>query len=200
MQRNFNVYTCNCSRREIAGEKYPGRCRWRRLGPGAPLPAGVGIRVQLDERPEAFDDGAAGRQVQTPAEQCGDLLLRDRDGNWTYQFAVTVDDIEDGVDLVVRGLDLLSSTGRQIKLARMLGREVPPTFFHHPLIVDAGGEKLSKARGDTGVRELRASGLSPPDVLELAARAVGATAGPMPVTADTVTDLLRRHGPLRGRT
>ena len=93
--------------------------------------------------------------MQTPADQCGDLLLKDRDGNWTYQFAVTVDDMNDDVDLVVRGVDLLSSTGRQIKLARMLGRPRPPQFFHHPLIVKPDGEKLSKASGDTGVRELR---------------------------------------------
>ena len=46
---------------------------------------------------------ALGPIVQTPAEQCGDLLLKDRDGNWTYQFAVTVDDMNDAVDLIVRG-------------------------------------------------------------------------------------------------
>jgi glutamyl/glutaminyl-tRNA synthetase len=77
------------------------------------------------------------------------------------------------VDLVVRGLDLLSSTGRQIKLARMLGRMVPPAFYHHPLIVKADGEKLSKASGDTGVRESRAAGEAPAAVIGRAAAAVG---------------------------
>ena len=56
--------------------------------------------------------GSDGRE-QDPSAQCGDLLLRDRAGNWTYQFAVTVDDREQGVDLVIRGMDLLPSTGRQ---------------------------------------------------------------------------------------
>ena len=91
--------------------------------------------MELDDQPERFIDGALGEIVQTPAEQCGDLLLKDRDGHWTYQFAVTVDDMNDEVDLVVRGLDLLSSTGRQIKLARMLGRPRSATLFsssaHH---------------------------------------------------------------------
>ena len=129
--------------------------------------------MQLDDRPESFTDGALGEIVQTPAEQCGDLLLRDRDGNWTYQFAVTVDDLNDDVDLVVRGMDLLASTGRQIKLARMLGRAKPSHFFHHPLIIKPDGEKLSKSSGDTGVRELRAAGVDAPAVIGLAASAVG---------------------------
>jgi glutamyl-Q tRNA(Asp) synthetase len=180
-----HVFACDCSRKGIGrlrrlaasegqGEdRYPGRCRHRRLMPGDDLPPGLGVRVQLDDDPERFDDLALGATAQTPAEQCGDLLLRDRDGNWTYQFAATVDDMNQGIDLVIRGLDLLPSTGRQIKLARMLGRREPPQFFHHPLILKPGGEKLSKASGDTGVRDLRAAGEDPEAVIGRAAAAVG---------------------------
>jgi glutamyl-tRNA synthetase/glutamyl-Q tRNA(Asp) synthetase len=160
-------------------------------------PADAGIRVELDTAPEQFEDRALGTMVQTPAEQCGDLLLRDRDGNWTYQFAVTVDDMNDGVDLVVRGLDLLSSTGRQIKLARMLGRASPPAFYHHPLIIKPDGEKLSKASGDTGVRELRAAGEGPSAVIGRAAAAVGLIGSPGPVDAAASSRLIR--APARGR-
>jgi glutamyl-tRNA synthetase/glutamyl-Q tRNA(Asp) synthetase len=185
LQTTHRVYACTCSRKKIArlrspaatvgsgAEWYAGTCRHRRLMPGETVPDGAGIRVELDDRPEAFADLAIGRVEQTPATQCGDLLLKDRDGNWTYQFAVTVDDLIDGVDLVVRGMDLLSSTGRQIKLARMLGRDAPPAFYHHPLIIKPDGEKLSKARGDTGVRELRAAGDSAAAVIGRAAAAVG---------------------------
>jgi glutamyl/glutaminyl-tRNA synthetase len=119
----------------------------------------------------------------------GDLLLRDRDGHWTYQFAVVVDDIEDGVTLVVRGADLESSTVRQIHLARMLGRATPPEFIHHPLILKPSGEKLSKAAGDSGVRELRAAGLAAPDVIGRAAAAVGLIPVPRPVKPDEVESL-----------
>jgi len=192
-----NVYACDCSRKEIAGERYPGRCRARRLLPGTPLPPATGVRVQLDEQPESFTDGALGELVQTPAEQCGDLLLRDRDGNWTYQFAVTVDDMNDGVNLVVRGMDLLSSTGRQIKLARMLGRTEPSHFFHHPLIIRPDGEKLSKSSGDTGVRELRAAGVDAPAVIGLAAAAVGLIERGARVALDAVSELV--GDPSRGR-
>ena len=199
-----NVYACDCSRKQIrrrfaasadksAGQledRYPGTCRQQRLLPGEELPPGIGVRVQLDDRPESFTDGALGEIVQTPSEQCGDLLLRDRDGNWTYQFAVTVDDLNDDVDLVVRGMDLLASTGRQIKLARMLGRTRPSHFFHHPLIVKPDGEKLSKSSGDTGVRELRAAGADAARVIGLAAAAVGLVERGQSVAADAVSELV----------
>jgi glutamyl/glutaminyl-tRNA synthetase len=51
------------------------------------------VHLQLDPASIRFDDLRLGRQVQRPAEQCGDLLARDRDGHWTYQFAVVVDDL-----------------------------------------------------------------------------------------------------------
>ena len=76
-----------------------------------------------------FDDAAHGPQIQSPAEQSGDVLIRDRLGQWTYQWAVTVDDIDHGIDLVIRGDDLLASTGRQIRMARLLGRRDPRCFF-----------------------------------------------------------------------
>ena len=177
-----HVYACDCSRKEIGGERYPGRCRGRAI---AEAP-GCGIRVQVDEGFEEFEDLRLGRIRQAPAEQCGDILLRDRDGNWTYQFAVTVDDMNQEIDLVIRGEDLLSSTGRQIALARMLGRPAPPRFLHHPLIVKPGGDKLSKASGDTGVRELRRAGVSAPDVIGRAAAAVGLIETPRPVSARDV--------------
>jgi glutamyl-tRNA synthetase/glutamyl-Q tRNA(Asp) synthetase len=122
---------------------------------------------------ERFEDGRLGELAQSPAEQCGDLLLRDRLGNWTYQFAVVVDDVDQEVDLVVRGEDLLGSTGRQLRLARLLGRESEPVFLHHPLIHRPDGAKLSKASGDTGIRELRRAGATAASVLGRAAFLTG---------------------------
>ena len=78
------------------------------------------------------------------------MLIRDRLGNWTYQFAASVDDYRQGIDLVIRGEDLLTSTGRQIRIARLLGRETPATFLHHPLLMKSADQKLSKSDGDTG--------------------------------------------------
>jgi glutamyl/glutaminyl-tRNA synthetase len=126
---------------------------------------------------ERFVDLRHGPQEQRPSEQCGDLLARDRDGNWTYQFAATVDDHVQGVSLVVRGDDLLPSTGRQIQLARLLGRREPPQFLHHPLIMKSPRQKLSKSDGDTGIRALRAKGWTPAEVVARALEAVGEPRG-----------------------
>jgi glutamyl-tRNA synthetase/glutamyl-Q tRNA(Asp) synthetase len=173
------LYFCDCSRSSVAvGEEprdpnserpYPGHCRDRQLAPGPDR----GLRLVLPPVEQRFDDLLLGSQRQSPARQCGDLLLRDRRGNWTYQFAVVVDDERHGIDLVVRGEDLLRSTGRQIQLARMLGRTEPPLYLHHGLIRQPGGDKLSKGNRDTSVRDLRAAGKSREELLGMAVSAAG---------------------------
>lgn len=167
------VYACDCSRAAIlasssasGGElRYPGTCAHKNL----PLDGPVGLRVRVEDRDERFSDLRHGAIAQNPFQQCGDLLIRDRDRNWTYQFAVAVDDFEQGISHVVRGDDLLASTGRQIQLARMLGRERQAVFLHHPLIMKSPTQKLSKADADTSLRDLRAAGKGPADVIGHAA-------------------------------
>jgi glutamyl-Q tRNA(Asp) synthetase len=187
LRRTATVYACDCSRKEIGGERYPGRCRTRAVEERP----GRGVRVTLEPGIERFDDLLLGPQEQEPAGQCGDLLVRDRDGHWTYQFAVTVDDLRHDVNLVIRGADLLSSTGRQLRLARMLGRADPPLFLHHPLIEKRPGEKLSKADHDTGIRDLRREGATPSEVIGQAAAAAGLIGERRPITATAVEELFR---------
>ena len=175
------VYACACSRKAIeaaggadAGElRYPGTCR----GAGVDGAKERARRVRIARETIGFDDLRLGPIEQIPADQAGDILARDRHGHWTYQFAVVVDDLDQGVDLVIRGEDLLASTGRQIQLGRLLGRVPPPRFLHHPLILRPDGQKLSKSNRDTGVRDLRAAGWSVERVLGEAAAALGLTAG-----------------------
>jgi glutamyl/glutaminyl-tRNA synthetase len=178
LERKGLIYGCDCTRKAIAAGndapesaelRYNNRCRDR----GLPLDEAIGWRVRMDDDDETFDDLRLGRQSQNPAAQCGDLLIRDRIGNWTYQFAVTVDDWRQHIDLIVRGVDLLASTGRQIRLARLLGRATPPAFLHHPLIMKSPTQKLSKSDGDTGVRDLRARGWTPARVIEAALALTG---------------------------
>lgn len=161
LRRRGLVYACTCTRSHFEGQRYPGTCRDKNVHDGG----AVGLRIRLDDASVHFTDVRLGPQTQQPSTQCGDLLARDRDGNWTYQFAVTVDDWTQGVNLVVRGEDLLESTGRQILLARLLGRTEPPAFLHHPLVMKSPTQKLSKSDGDTGVRELRAKGWTPEQVI-----------------------------------
>jgi glutamyl-tRNA synthetase/glutamyl-Q tRNA(Asp) synthetase len=191
LRRRGLVYACNCSRAAIADAlarqtasptpetagpaaqavgpadadlRYPGTCADRGLAAGP----GLGLRVRLEPSVERFVDLRHGLQEQRPSEQCGDLLVRDRDGQWTYQFAATVDDLVQGVTLVIRGDDLLASTGRQLQLARLVGRVESPEFLHHPLIMKSASQKLSKSDGDTGIGELRARGWTPAQVIDAA--------------------------------
>jgi glutamyl/glutaminyl-tRNA synthetase len=173
------VYACSCTRSTVAawarehgrawaGPGCPGTCRERAL----PRDAATSLRVALGAGGEPFEDLRLGPLGGDPSAG-GDLVARDRERNWSYAFAVGVDDLRHGIDLVVRGEDLLPETARQIRLGRLLGRATPPRFLHHPLIRRPSGAKLSKSDGDTGVRELRAAGWSPTRVRSEAAR-VGA--------------------------
>ncbi len=179
------VYACDCSRAQQTAGAYAGHCRHRAL----PLGDGTGWRVQIESGAETFDDGRLGLQRQSPADQCGDVLVRDRLGNWTYQWAATTDDVRQDVSLVVRGEDLLDSTGRQIALARLQGRETPPQFVHHPLVMKSPTQKLSKSDGDTGVRELRAAGWNAARVIGAAAWAGGLQHEATPRAAQDVVEL-----------
>lgn len=177
------MYGCTCTRSTFAdwaasnerpwsGDGCPGMCRERRL-PGPTL------RVALGAGSEAWVDGLVGSCAGEVAP-AGDLVIRDRHGDWTYAFCVVVDDLRQDVDLVIRGRDLLHATPTQIRLARRLGRHEPPAFLHHPLVHRVDGSKLSKAAGDTGVRELRAAGFTAADLITRAAVEGG-------VPADVVT-------------
>ena len=180
LQAEGIVYGCDCTRSTFAtwaashdrpwsGVGCPGGCRARGLdGPVLRLALGGGSEAWMDRLiGPCHDDVAA----------AGDLAIRDRHGNWTYGFCVVVDDERQGIDLVVRGRDLLHATASQIRLARRLGRETPTAFAHHPLIRRPDGRKLSKSAGDTGVRELRAAGRSAAEVIALATTASGYRSG-----------------------
>lgn len=183
------VYPCTCTRSDFAG-RYPGTCRTRDVDPGTT----TARRVMTEPGVERFADLKLGPQMQDPAAEFGDALVRDRHGNWTYQFAVVVDDLEQGVDLVIRGEDLLGSTGLQLRLARLLGRPrtAAPRYLHHPLVRHPDGRKLSKSSNDTGLRDLRAAGRASEEVLGLAAQLGGLQAEPTPVDNDALASLAER--------
>lgn len=162
------VYGCDCSRKQLTGSRYPGTCRAR----GLPLTDNVGWRLRIEPGAESFVDLLLGPQTQDPAADFGDVLVRDRVGNWSYQWVASVDDTLQEITHVIRGVDLLDSTGRQLRLARLLGRVAPPMFAHHPLVMKSATQKLSKSDRDTGIRDLRAAGWSRAAVIGHAARYV----------------------------
>ncbi|MBM3357759.1 MAG: tRNA glutamyl-Q(34) synthetase GluQRS [Betaproteobacteria bacterium] len=141
------VYTCACSRREIAdsavagveGRVYPGTCRER---PAAREGARA-LRVLTRGAAIAFDDAVQGRIAQDVEKEIGDFVVYRADRVYAYQLAVVVDDAEQDISDVVRGADLLASTPRQIHLQQLLGLP-QPRYAHLPVAVNERGEKLSK--------------------------------------------------------
>ena len=114
------------------------------------------------------------------ARDCGDFYLRRADGVFAYQLAVVVDDALMGVNEVVRGSDLLSSTARQLWLYRELGLRAPQ-FYHLPLLLASDGRRLSKRDGDQSLEHLRAR-YSPEEIIGRLAFACGLQDTPAPAT------------------
>ena len=141
------AYPCACTRKElelaplgIGGERiYPGTCR----GGVASGREARAWRMRVDEQCTAFVDRLQGAQQQCLERDTGDFVIRRADGLFAYQLAVVVDDADQSITHVVRGADLLASTPRQIWLQRHL-HVATPSYLHHPIAIDAKGEKLSK--------------------------------------------------------
>lgn len=149
LQADGQAYPCACSRSQIAAKSphasvdgglvYPGSCRTG-LSAGR---AARAWRLRVADCDIAFDDRVHGGLQQNLARAVGDFVLLRADGQYAYQLAVVVDDAAQAVNAVVRGVDLLDSTARQIWLQRRL--ELPtPSYAHLPLVTTATGEKLSK--------------------------------------------------------
>lgn len=149
LQLDGAVYPCACSRRAISlastrpsvdgGLIYPGTCR-AGLADGQ---AARAWRLRVPDAEYGFVDRVQGAARQNLAREVGDFVLLRADGQYAYQLAVVVDDAAQGVNAVVRGVDLLDSTARQIYLQQRLGLPTP-VYAHLPVVVNAAGEKLSK--------------------------------------------------------
>jgi glutamyl-tRNA synthetase/glutamyl-Q tRNA(Asp) synthetase len=143
------LYGCTCTRGDLPppgddGERrYPGTCRGQPIeGPGPRQ-----VRVMLPDEPTEVRDLVHGTIAQHPAREHGDPVIRNAAGEWSYLLCVVVDDMHDAVNLIIRGDDLRTSTGRQYLLARLLGRTTPFVTLHHPLVMGPDGRKLSKRGG-----------------------------------------------------
>lgn len=172
--KNLNTYYCQCSRADIEkrlgarGEDVPydGHCRNLNHTSGA-------IRLKWEPELISFTDFHLGRLTQSPKEQCGDLVLMDRNQHYTYQYAVVVDDFFNEVDFVIRGEDLLESTGRQIRLHELLNNPIVPSYFHHNLMMDDDGKKLSKRFFSDSIGSLLKQGKTIEELIGTAAYHMG---------------------------
>lgn len=174
LQQSGLLYPCTCSRKDIddvlsaphglpPGMEYPNLCD----ALGAPPES------ERRQQPHAwrfrsrgevsFRDGVCG-EVHERLDDRGDFVVRRRDKLFAYQLAVVVDDMTMGVTSVVRGRDLLDSTGRQIALWRALGGS-PPAWMHVPLVVHSDGQRLSKRDAAMGADGLAERGWTGPLML-----------------------------------
>lgn len=184
------AYPCVCTRKDLiqagsyeespgapheSGPRYPGTCRGKYVSlRAAEETTGrqAGLRFQVGHENIVFHDAVFGRMSETLRETVGDFLILRRNKTPSYQLAVVTDDDHDLVSEVVRGRDLLSSTARQIALARALG--IPsPRYAHVPLICDAAGRRLAKRDDARSLEQLRADGISAARIVNWAWRALG---------------------------
>jgi glutamyl-Q tRNA(Asp) synthetase len=150
-----HTFECSCSRRELAGREetgYPGTCRHK------PTRRGVATATRFllpDDFVVLFDDRVQGI-CRFAQRELGDFVVRRKDGIIAYQLAVVVDDDAQHVSDVVRGADLLPSTGWQIALQRALAMPAP-RYAHLPLVVAENAEKLAKSSHSVPVDPASAS-------------------------------------------
>ena len=146
------TFECSCSRRELSTEEagYPGTCR-----EGPRKPGDTVTRFRVDETETIVVDDRFQGPIALEMARLGDVIVRRRDGVFAYQLAVVVDDALQGITDVVRGSDLLESTGWQIALQRALRLPVP-RYGHLPLLLERTGDKLAKSRRSTPLEPARA--------------------------------------------
>lgn len=182
--RSGHVYPCTCSRKQLEAENprsetgeiiYQGKCRFNEFDRIAHIPHN--LRFKIPNKVIEWHDYRLGLFKENPARQCGDFPIQDRDGFWTYQFAVCIDDLEQGITHIVRGEDIRNSTARQIILSETISSvcatsstvKMPvyhrPFYLHHGLIVDASGKKLSKRELAHSIRQDKEAGITPEELI-----------------------------------
>lgn len=188
------IYPCYCTRADILATQaphesdgrvvYKGTCR--NLPPGARKgPAALRMKVPEEGRGiVTFTDGHYGTHTVDLTTQCGDFIVRRKDGAWAYQLAVVVDDSLMGINEVVRGRDLLLSSPQQIYLAQQLGF-TPPRFTHLPLLCNTAGQRLSKRDKSLDMGCLRQR-FTPNQIIGLLAHAAGLQSTPDAVSAQSL--------------
>ncbi len=145
------AYPCSCSRRDLAdvargplGAIYPGTCR------NGCVADEFAVRIRVNDDPVEFEDALQGQYSQRLESESGDFVIRRRDGLIAYHLAVVADDFDQGITEIVRGIDLLDSTPRQIHLQRQLGFS-EPRYMHIPVAINNDGQKLSKLTGSVAI-------------------------------------------------
>lgn len=148
------------------------------------------IRYKVQTGKIVFEDLLQGVVAQDVLNEVGDFVIKRRDGMYAYQLAVVVDDIAMEISEVVRGMDLIDSTARQIQLIRSLGGKIP-LYAHVPLVLNDQREKLSKRDEGLTLRSLREAGIKPAQLRGYLAYTLGLIDEIIPVDPGALIELFR---------
>ena len=132
------------------------------------------LRFRVSDKIMYFNDLLAGEQHISLKEQVGDFVLRRADGMWAYHLAVVVDDIAMDINYILRGDDLLTSTGAQLALYEIFGK-APPKYIHVPLLLDIEGKRMAKRKGSLTLTTLKKQGVRSERVIGFLAHSLGLT-------------------------
>lgn len=153
---NNEIFFCDCRRKDLIKKPgpYPGYCRLKTntkyQSASIKKPASHSIRFKCNNGICKFNDLLLGDQ-EIEMNKLGDCILKRRDGLFSYQFVVVVDDAEQGITNIVRGADLVKDTAWQLKLQQSL-KFPTPHYCHIPIVVDnLNLKKLSKQTGAPGI-------------------------------------------------
>ena len=204
------IYPCTCSRKQLQSENsvsetgeviYQGKCRTH----VTPCSEPHCLRVVIPDKVIDWHDERLGDFSENPKNQCGDFPIRDRDGFWTYQFAVCIDDLTEGITHIIRGEDIRNSTARQIALSQLIADtcqddtslNIPayrhPVYLHHPLIVDSSGKKLSKREHAYSLRQDKDAGKTPSQILGQILYKAGFLQDNTPTLLDKAITIVAKH-------
>lgn len=161
LKEHDHLFACECSRKDLADSSgvYPGTCLHKGIAMDT---TDVAWRVKVEaDAFMHFTDGWQGAIQYALGQEMGSFVVRRRDGIPAYQIASLADDVHFGVNSIARGMDLLPSTAAQLYLAKLLGNSsfVKTQFYHHPLVLDNAGQKLSKSAGSVSLNHWRSEGL-----------------------------------------
>lgn len=170
------AYYCTCTPEEVDAmrekakeegrkPKYDGTCRCKKLG----KTEGAVLRIKAPQSGSCIIKDIVKGNIAVPYEELDDFIIQRSDGTFTYNFAVTIDDLTMNVNPVVRGDDHVSNTPKQIIIYEALGETVPE-FGHVPMVLGSDKKRLSKRHGAMSILQYKKEGFLPDAVINYLVR------------------------------